>query len=294
MIDIKTRYHYGTPDADGRTPVFVDDATDPTGHVWRSARGAWWALVAGDEKQYATDHTRKYLAAERLVAVIDVRTSVAAETERRRARCTQTPAGWRFATWEEIEHEGYRQVRPVHRAPYISGDEGDRYPDGFANEPVTLNRITRLHNGHVVLSGTERGAHSPYVLLMDPAHADLGALIPERSARYVAPGDCPACEQDAQLYQAGTRLGCASCTAADLGISVDHLPAPIEDDGAVWWRVGDTARRTFDLPEGGEHAETGRVIETATHITERTRQVRVDYGGRWPISWDAAGLAPTA
>lgn len=293
MTDIKTRYRYGMPDADGRTPVFVDGATDPTGHVWRTTRGSspWWALGAtGDDAP--SNHTRKYLAAERLVNMIDTRVSAAAETERRRTRRTQAPAGWRFVTWEEIEREGYRQVRPVHRAPYISGNEGERYPDAFAAQPVTLTRITRLDNGYVVLSGNERGAFSPYVLLMDPAHADLGALIPEKSARNVGPGECPACAQDTALYQVETRLGCAICTAADLGLSSGQLPAPIEDDGAVWWRVGDTARRTFDLPEDGGHAETGRVIETATNVTERTRQVRVDYGGRWPISWDDTALAP--
>ncbi|MFC8223848.1 hypothetical protein ACFUTY_37475 [Streptomyces sp. NPDC057362] len=294
MTDIKTRYRYGTPDANGRTPVFVDDAPDPAGHVWRTARGSspWKALATGDERQHATDHTRKYLAAERLVTMVDARTSAATETERRRARRTQAPAGWRFATWDEIEREGYRHVRPVHRAPYISGNEGERYPDTFAAQPITLRQVTRLHNGYVVLSGAERGEHSPYVLLMDPAHADLGALIPERSARYTAPGDCPACEQAAPLYQVGTRLGCASCTAADLGVPADHLPAPTEDDGAVWWRVGDTARRTFALPEQDGHAETGRVIETATHITDRTRRVHVDYAGRWPISSAATELAP--
>ncbi|MFJ5645774.1 hypothetical protein [Streptomyces sp. NPDC093223] len=297
MKNIKTRYHYGRADDRGRIPVFVDDAAEPAGHVWKMGRSAcrWWALGAGDPDHCGTNHFRKYQAAERLVGMVDVRNSVAAEAERRRARRTQAPAGWRFATWEEIERDGYRQVRPVRSALLVALDGTELYPNAFTDYPVTLKWVTRLHNGCVVVTGIERGAiGAHYNLLMNAAHAALGALIPEKSARHIAPGECPACEQDAQLYQVDTRLGCADCTATDLGVSVDHLPAPAKDDGAVWWRVGDTARRTFALPDDHGHAETGRVIETSTDITDRMRRVRVDYGGSWPISADAARLAPAA
>ncbi|MEU9480812.1 hypothetical protein [Streptomyces sp. NPDC048191] len=296
MKDIKARYRYGRLDSRGRIPVFVDDATEPAGHVWKMGRSAhrWWAQGAGDPDRYRTNHLRKYQAAERLVGAVDARASVAAETERRRARRVQAPADWRFATWDEIEREGYREVRPVHSAPLVALGEEECYPDAFADQPVRLTRVTRLHNGYVVITGTERGEHSPYVLLMRPAHAALGALIPEKSARYIAPGECPACEQDAQLYQVGTRLGCADCTAADLGVSPADLPAAVDDDGAVWWSVGDTVRRKGEIPHEDAEPETGRVTEIETFIVERTRRIAVDFGDRWPVRWQSAGLAPVS
>ncbi|MFE5847864.1 hypothetical protein ACFQ7N_40205 [Streptomyces niveus] len=294
MTDIKTRYRYGKADSRGRTPVYVDGATDPAGHVWKMGRSSrpWYARGAGDEAKYGTPHARKHEAAERLVRMVDNRATVAAEIERRRGRLTMVPDGWRFASWTEIEREGYRQVRPVHRAPYIYGDEGERYPDGFADQPVTLTRIVRLHNGYVVVSGTEPGDRPPYVLLMDPAHVDLGALVREQEPRYVAPGGCMGCEQDGPLYQAGTRLGCATCTAADLGLSPADLPAAVDDDGAVWWSVGDTVRRKGELPHEDAEPETGRVTEIETFIAERTRRIAVDFGDRWPVRWQPTGLAP--
>ncbi|MFD8387409.1 hypothetical protein ACFV2X_54585 [Streptomyces sp. NPDC059679] len=294
MSDIKNRYRYGKPDSEGVTPVYIDGAVEPAGYVWKGrSSSSWWAQGAGDKLR--TNHTRKYKAAEQLVGMVDVRAMVAAETERRRARRTQAPAGWRFATWTEIEREGYRQVRPVHRAPYVYGGEGERYPDSFADQPVTLTRIVRLHNGCVVVSGTEPGERPPYVLLMDPAHADLGALVREQEPRHVAPGECMGCEQDGPLYQAGTRLGCATCTAADLGLSPADLPAAIDDDGAVWWTVGDTVRRAGEVQDDDHtEPETGRVIETETQIADRTRRVSVDFGDRWPVRWHAAGLEPVA
>ncbi|WP_432140089.1 hypothetical protein [Streptomyces sp. bgisy154] len=295
MTDIKTRYRYGKPDGRGRTPVYVDGADEPAGHVRKLGRGAspWWAEGAGDGTA-GTNHTHKYEAAERLVRMIDARASTAAEIERRRARRTQAPAGWRFASWTEIEREGYRQVRPVHRAPYVYGGEGERYPDTFAAQPVTLTRVTTLHNGCVVASGTEPGDRPPYVLLMDPAHVALGALVREQEPRYVAPGECMGCEQDGPLFQAGTRLGCATCTAADLGVSPADLPAAVDDDGAVWWSVGDAVRRKGELPDEDTEPETGRVTETETFIAERTRRIAVDFGDRWPVRWQPAGLAPVS
>ncbi|MFJ8388659.1 hypothetical protein ACIQ9Q_29860 [Streptomyces sp. NPDC094438] len=296
MSDIKTRYRYGKRDGDGRTPVYVDGAAEPAGHVKKVGRGshAWWAAYPGDGAT-GTAHTLKYEAAEGLVRMIDARASTAAEIERRRARSTQAPAGWRFASWTEIEREGYRQARPVHRAPYIYGGEGERYPDSFADQPVTLTRIVRLHNGCVVVSGTEPGDRSPYVLLMDRAHAELGALVREHEPRHVAPGECTGCETDGPLYQAGTRLGCATCTAADLGLSPADLPAvAADDDGAVWWAIGDTVRRAGEIQDEDHEPETGRVIEIETFVDERTRRIAVDFGDRWPVRWHSAGLAPVA
>ncbi|WP_371801487.1 hypothetical protein OHA38_43695 (plasmid) [Streptomyces sp. NBC_01732] len=300
MTDIKTRYRYGKPDGKGRTPVYIDGATEPAGHVRQIGRGSspWWAEGAGDGTA-GTNHARKYEAAERLVRMVDARASSAAEVERRRARRTQAaPVGWRFATWTEIEREGYRQVRPVRSAPYIYGGEGERYPGSFADQPVTLTRIVRLRNGCVVVSGTEPdGDRPPYVLLMDPAHADLGALVREQEPRHVAPGGCMACETDGPLYQAGTRLGCATCTAADLGLSPAELPAAAaaaDDDGTVWWTIGDTVRRAGEIQDEDHEPETGRVIEIETFVAERTRRIAVDFGDRWPVRWHAAGLAPVA
>lgn len=294
MQDIKTRYRYGKPDSEGRTPVHIDGAAEPAGHVRKMGQGthAWWAAYPGNGVT-GTSHTRKYDAAERIVRVVDAATALAQDVAHRRALRTTPPEGWQFVSWEEVERHGYRRVRPVHRAPLVATGETDRYPDAFAELPVTLTQVTRLENGHVVIAGRERGQRSPYVLLMDPAHAELGALIPDRAAQYAGHGRCPACEQDTALYRAGTRLACARTTAADLGVPVDHLPAPADHDSAVWWRVGDSARRTFELPDHG-HAETGRIIETTTDITDRTRQARVDYGGRWAISSAVSALAPLA
>lgn len=294
MTNIKTRYRYGTPDDKGRTPVYVDGATDPAGHVRKIGRSAtpWSAVGEGDK--HGTHHSRKHEAAARLVNMTDTRASVAAEIERHRARSTQAPDGWRFAAWTEIEREGYRQARPVSSAPYIYGGEGERYPARFTGQPVTLTRIARLHNGWLVVSGTESDDPAPYVLLMDPAHAALGALVREQEPRHIAPGECMGCETDGPLYQAGTRLGCASCTAADLGVSPDGLPAPIRDDGAVWWSIGDTVRRAGEIQDEEHEPETGRVIEIETLIVERERRIAVDFGDRWPVRWQPAGLAPLA
>ncbi|MFI8944806.1 hypothetical protein [Streptomyces syringium] len=295
MTDIKTRYRYGEPDGKGRTPVYVDGAADPAGHVRKLSRGSspWWSEGTGD-RGAGSHHTSKHAAAEQLVRMVDIRAQVDRIITGRRARRTQAPAGWRFASWTAIEREGYRQVRPVHRAPYIYGDEGERYPDTFAAQPVTLTRVTTLHNGCVVVSGTEPGDRPPYVLLMDPAHVALGALVREQEPRYVAPGECMGCGQDGPLYQAGTRLGCATCTAADLGISPADLPAAVDDDGAVWWSVGDTVRRKGEIPDEDAEPETGRVTEIETSIAERTRRIAVDFGDRWPVRWQPAGLAPVS
>lgn len=295
MTDIETRYRYGKPDGKGRTPVHVDGAAEPAGHVRKLSQGSspWWSEGTGD-RGAGSHHTSKREAAERLVRMVDIRAQVDRIITGRRARHTQAPAGWRFASWTEIEREGYRQVRPVHRAPYIYGNEGERYPDTFAAQPVTLTRVTTLHNGCVVVSGTEPGDRPPYVLLMDPAHVALGALVREQEPRYVAPGECMGCEQDGPLYQAGTRLGCATCTAADLGISPADLPAAVDDDGAVWWSVGDTVRRKGELPDEDAEPETGRVTEIETFIAERTRRIAVDFGDRWPVRWQPAGLAPVS
>ncbi|MFF8387825.1 hypothetical protein ACF053_29870 [Streptomyces kanasensis] len=295
MTDIKTRYRYGKPDGDGRTPVYVDGADEPAGHVWKRGRGSlpWWSEGCGDSGAVYY-HSSKRAAAEQLVRMVDVRAQVDRIITGRRARHTQAPTGWRFASWTEIEREGYRQVRPVHRAPYVYGDQGERYPDTFADQPVTLTRVTTLHNGCVVVSGTEPGDRPPYVLLMDPAHVALGALVREQEPRYIAPGECMGCEQDGPLYQAGTRLGCATCTAADLGVSAADLPAAVDDDGAVWWSVGDTVRRKGEIPDEDAEPETGRVTEIDTFIAERTRRIAVDFGDRWPVRWQPAGLAPVS
>ncbi|MFE2529469.1 hypothetical protein ACFXEL_35180 [Streptomyces sp. NPDC059382] len=296
MTDIKARYRYGTPDEKRWTPVYVDGATEPAGHVRKVGRSAtpWCAMGAGDGKGHGTHHSRKYAAAERLVAMVDNRATVAAEIERRRSRSVQTPEGWRFATWTEIEREGYRQVRPVNSAPYLYGGEGERYPDRVAELPVTLTRITRLHNGRVVVSGTESDDRPSYVLLMDPAHAALGALVREQEPRHIAPGECMGCETHGPLYQTGTRLGCANCTATDLGMSPDLLPTPIHDDGAVWWSIGDTVRRVGQVQDEESEPATGRVIEIDTLVVERERRIAADFGDRWPLRWQPAGLAPVS
>ncbi|GHH54502.1 hypothetical protein [Streptomyces candidus] len=300
MTDTTTRYRYGKPDDRGCTPVYVDGAAEPAGHVRNLGRGTlpWWSEGTGSGGA-GSHHATKHEAAERLVRSVDIHAQLdrifdRIFTDRRHYR-TQAPAGWRFVDWTEIEREGYRQVRPVHRAPHIHGDEGERYPDAFADQPVTLTRVTTLHNGCVLVSGTEPGDRPPYVLLMDPAHVKLGALVREREPRYVAPaGECMGCEQDGALYQAGTRLGCASCTAADLGISVTDLPGTtaVADEGEMWWSVGDTVRRKGEIPDENTEPETGRVIETETFIVERTRRVAVDFGDRYPVLWQPAGLTP--
>ncbi|MYS36353.1 hypothetical protein K388_07383 [Streptomyces sp. KhCrAH-43] len=295
MTDTKKRYRYGKPDDDGRTPVYVGGATEPAGRVKKFGRDShtWWAAYPSDGST-GTAHTLKREAAEQLVRKADGRASMAAETERRRARRTQAPSGWRFASWTEIEREGYRQVRPVHRAPHVCGHEGERYPDTFAAQPVTLTRVTTLHNGCVVASGTEPGDRPPYVLLMDPEHVALGALVREHEPRYVAQGECMGCAQEGPLYQAGTRLGCPACTAADTGVSPADLPAAVDDDGTVWWSVGDTVRRRGEIPDKDTEPETGRVTEIETCIAERSRRIAVDFGDRWPVRWQPAGLAPVS
>ncbi|MFD4320537.1 hypothetical protein [Streptomyces sp. NPDC058548] len=294
MTDIRTRFRYGKPDGDGRTPVYVDGAAEPAGHLKKVGQGSHtsWAAYPGDGAT-GTAYTLKYEATAWLVLRVDAHALAAAEIERRRACRTEAPAGWRFVSWTEIEREGYRRVRPVHHAPYVCGDEGERYPHTFADQPVTLTRVATLHNGCVVVSGTEPDDRPPYVLLMDPAHVELGALVRAQEPRYIAPGECAGCEQDGPLYQAGTRLGCATCTAADLGSTPADFPAAV-DDGAVWWSVGDTVRRRGEIPNEDTEPETGHVTETETFIAERTRRIAVDFGDRWPVRWQPAGLAPVS
>ncbi|WP_331752713.1 hypothetical protein OG440_38270 (plasmid) [Streptomyces sp. NBC_00637] len=177
--------YYGATGADARTAVHVDGATDPADHVWKMSLGSrrWRGQGTGDSG--STDHTRKYEAAERLVAMVDVRAIVAVETERNRSLIGKAPGGWRLVSWEEIEREGYREVRPPAGALDTYPGTGEHYPAGYVRT-VTLRTVTRLHNGHMVITGTQFGEPGPFVMLMSPAHIALGALVAERTARLVA------------------------------------------------------------------------------------------------------------
>ncbi|MDX3694985.1 hypothetical protein PV726_32530 [Streptomyces europaeiscabiei] len=271
------RYHYGATGAGGRTAVHVDGATDPAGHVWKMSVGSrrWRAQGTGDSG--STNHTRKYEAAERLVAMVDVRAIVAAETERNRSLIGKAPDGWRLVSWEEIEREGYREVRPPANAPETYTGSGEHYPAGYAHT-VMLRTVTRLHNGHVVITGTQYGEPGPFVMGMSPAHVALGALVAERTARLVA-GEttCPGCAAIGPLYQAGTHMGCVACTAAETGQEPSSLPAPTSGDGAAVWRPGDLVSTDVTGTDGITDTRTGRVTETRTYIVERRREVSVQF-----------------
>jgi hypothetical protein len=255
----------------------VDGATDPAGHVWKMSVGSrpWRAQGTGDSG--STDHTRKYAAAERLVAMVDVRAIVAAETERNRSLIGKAPGGWRLVSWEEIEREGYRKVRPPAGALETYPGTGEHYPAGYVRT-ITLRTVTRLHNGHMVITGTQFGEPGPFVLLMTPAHVALGALVAESTARLVASETpCPACASSGPLYQVDTHLGCASCTAAETGQAPASLPAPTSDHSAVVWRPGDLVSTDLIGTDGITDTRTGRVTETRTHIAERRREVSVRF-----------------
>lgn len=172
------RYSFGPSDAKGQFPVIVDGA--PVGSVRRLGR-SWFATGTGERE--GSDHATKAAAAERLVAMVDVRATVECERERRCNRRVQGPDGWTFVPWKSVSAGDV--VRLTHRALPIVPGEPALYPDTFSR-PVIVGGVEFLANGCAVAHGQQEGDPSPYVLLMLPEHVAIGALV--ESATSHAPG----------------------------------------------------------------------------------------------------------
>jgi len=236
------RYTFGKRQANGRTPVFVDGATEPTGYVWTTGHGAEpWATEGseGYPSSYPSMSARRWQAAERVVALVDARKRTAAEAERQREQAARVPDGWRRVSWEEVEREGFAEVRPPCVTPYVDPSHrgvnaGPRWVETWG-APVKLRTITRLSNGQVSMSGAYVDGGRSWVSGGDPAWEELGALV-----------------------------------------SAATPPRVVVLDGRTWWRVGDLVSRDVPGVDGIADTYTGHVAETRTHIERGEFEVSAD------------------
>ncbi|MGW2602626.1 hypothetical protein [Streptomyces klenkii] len=160
----------------GAYPVYVDDVA--TGHVYRLRRT--WYAIGLDEARPTGDHKSRAEAAARLVGLVDVRAAVTADVARRERSRTEAPKGWTFVPWGQVE-EGM-VVRVPNRCKPVRGNDGLMSPETFTR-PVTLTGVTRLDNGCVLPRGREEGETDPFVLLLTPSYAEIGALVPRGPAQ---------------------------------------------------------------------------------------------------------------
>ncbi|GGN61396.1 hypothetical protein GCM10012285_60240 [Streptomyces kronopolitis] len=297
------RYTFGKRGADGRTPVFVDGASDPSGYVWNTGHGAerWFAEGSATvDATYPIPAARRWQAAEQIVALIDARADAAREVERKRAAAaTSVPKGWRPASWGEITREGFRRVRLVTEAPYVDPatdprepDAGERYAAAWT-EPVRLRAVSRHGRAHKAdhdrygdfLSISRVGATMPHHV--DGNHAiALGALVPADSPRRTgSAAACPSCGADALLYASGGRTECGPCTAHTLGWDVEDLPHPDHFDNAPAFQPGEPVAMDVAGTDGIVDTYTGTVHEWQVRLdgtskavrSQQSRNVRVDF-----------------
>ncbi|MFD8335509.1 hypothetical protein ACFV42_23045 [Streptomyces solisilvae] len=244
------RYSFGQRQENGRTPVFVDKAAEPSGYVWSTGHGAEpWATEgsATYPATYPVMSARRWQAAERIVDLVDARAASAAEEKRQQERAARVPEGWRRVSWEEVEREGFTEVRPPHIAPYVDPSHrgvnaGPRRVETWG-QPVKLHTVTRLSNGQVCMSGVYVADGGQWFGGGDPAWMDLGALV-----------------------------------------SADRPPRVVVLDARTWWRVGDLVSRDVPGADGIADTYTGRVVETRTHVErgefEVSADMRPDHGHR--------------
>ncbi|MGW2415978.1 hypothetical protein ACWCV5_27960 [Streptomyces tubercidicus] len=297
------RYTFGKRGADGRTPVFVDGANDPSGYVWNTRHSAapWFTEGSATvDATYPTPSARRWQAAERIVALIDARADTAREAERKRAAAaTGVPRGWRPASWGEITREGFRRVRLITEAPYVDPatdprepDAGERYAAAWT-EPVRLRAVSRHGRAHKAdhdrygdfLSISRVGETMPHHV--DGNHAiALGALVPTDPPRRTgSAAACPACGADALLYASGGRAECGPCTARTLGWDVEDLPHPDHSDDAPVFQPGEVVALDVTGADGTVDTYTGTVYEWQARLdgtsvaarSQQSRNVRVAY-----------------
>jgi len=280
---------FGERLANGRTPVYVDGAKEPTGYVWTSRHGAQpWATEGSDTYPagYPGMSARRWLAAERIVDLVDAR-RLTGKDARGRALESPVPEGWRTATWDEIVREGFRRVRLVDATAYVDpehdgqSDAGQRYVTAYQAEPVRLSHVSRLSRvPHLqkkygdFLSITSVG--KTFSLTVDGNHAiALGALVPVDSPRRtVSAAPCPECGAHGGLYTAGPRTACGECMCRDLGWELDDLPRPLVDGGPVF-DPGDVVALDVVGTDGVIDTHTGTVKEWRACLDEGTRSVSV-------------------
>ncbi|MER6687384.1 hypothetical protein [Streptomyces olivaceoviridis] len=273
------RYTIGKRDNDGRYPVYVDGADTPTGYVKKMGHSAQpWRAEGGDDYagSFPDGRAARWQACERIVDLKDARDQADAETQRRRERATMAPEGWRFASWAEIEREGWRTVRTVARAPYVDpAAKGDRYPDTFAS-PVVLRCVTRLSNGHMVVSGDD-GSDTPWVTGGGPAWVALGVLVPEGAPERSA--NAPA----GPVWQVGDLLS-HDATGAD-GVTDTHTGTVTETRTHL-----DTAERhvsvAFPHWSGSHHFTEPSALRAATGPYQRDAEVV----GGWSVGAEAVSV----
>lgn len=285
------RYTFGKRQSDGRTPVFVDGADKPSGYVWRTERGGTpWQTEGSDtaDAAYPISSPTRWQAAERIVALIDARAMMAAETERDR-RPAETPEGWRVASWEEITLQGFRRVRLPRKFAYADPsipkrehDAGPRYVVQWYADPVRVRSVSR--NGRSQAEHQERFGDFLTVIAHGTGWGQtingnhsiaVGALVPVDSpTRTVSATACPECGAVELLYASGQRTACGPCTARRLGWAVEDLPHPDHDDTAPWFEPGDAVRLSQSATDGKADVYTGTVKGWETRLDGSSVAVR--------------------
>ncbi|AEM88843.1 hypothetical protein [Streptomyces violaceusniger] len=274
------RYTIGKRQPNGRCPVFVDGATEPTGYVWTTGHGARpWATEGSDSHPatYPDMNARRWQAAERVVDLVDARKLSATEAEQRRERAGRAPEGWRFASWEEITREGFRRVRLVAQSAYVDPandgqpDAGERYAVSFRAKPVRLHSVSR--HGRVPQLQALYGDFLHVTYEGGPLYAAcgnngiaLGALVPvDTPRRTVSAVPCPECGSHDALYAFGARTGCGACVCRALKWVPDDLPFPIADDDPVF-NPGDRVALDVVGTDGITDSHYGTVCEWTAYL----------------------------
>lgn len=155
-------------------PIDVDGVI--IGHVYRRRR-TWYAL--GTDEERPTDHRTRAAASARLVHLAAARAAAAADQARRERARTVAPAGWRFVSLDAVQVGDV--VRLPHRCVPVRGGWSDgalASPETFSRA-VTLTRVLRQPNGAVLVQGWQEDDPEPYVLLITPRYAEVGALVPD-------------------------------------------------------------------------------------------------------------------
>ena len=293
----ESRYTLGRRQANGRTPVFVDGATEPTGYVWSTGHSAKpWATDGSDThpEAYPGMSARRWQAAERVVDLVDARKLSATGTNR--PQVARIPEGWRFASWDQILREGYRRVRLVEELAYVDPaydgqpDAGERYVVSFQCAPVRLERVARhsrvpqfqAQYGDFLHVGYEGSTISHSV---DGNYAiALGALVPvDTPRRTVSAVPCPGCGSHDALYTHGAGAACGACVCRALSWEPGDLPFPIADEDPMF-NPGDIVAMDVTGTDGVTDTHYGTVHEWEAYLDGWSpylgggfRNVRVDF-----------------